>query len=557
MKHLPTIIAILFLVSLSCSRQDPVDDAFPWPWSGVREADSILLLFERNRVKGCVPDTSRRLAAKFSRVADANLDNKMIQARKLFINVCNDMTDSSRSAVKEFLESTDISSMPYEWHKISGLLIDGEQDYVMRYNMIVENLAFFKKAKAEVEYCRHLVHFGNLMFELNDSARAIEAYREADEIALRRGMLTSHVTISLNIAAASPPETADSICSSLRRNSVVRDYPNSYIQLMQNSFILTDSLQFIDRAIDAHRNGKALRLPLYILLALKGDYYTRHGDPSVGLGYIREAFDSLDSSDSKKLARYIRAMHSFKSKAWLSLGENDSALAELNQTLMWTDSIRLQHRYSMIYALDARSRIEITERNASLRQSIITYMWIASSMAMAIVIMVILFIHQKRASEKKQAEERMKEEVRRNRESLMAQTLVMEQTNGLINKISEKISDLSSQGDIDRVTEALLMKELRLYKSNEENANALLRVKQNLDTHFMTRLKADFPYLSESQLRLASLLAAGIDSRQIAGILNIENASVHTARWRLRKRLGISPSGSLEDFLRRYGSSGL
>lgn len=178
-------------------------------------------------------------------------------------------------------------------------------------------------------------------------------------------------------------------------------------------------------------------------------------------------------------------------------------------------------------------------------------------MAMAIVIMVILFIHQKRASEKKQAEERMKEEVRRNRESLMAQTLVMEQTNGLINKISEKISDLSSQGDIDRVTEALLMKELRLYKSNEENANALLRVKQNLDTHFMTRLKADFPYLSESQLRLASLLAAGIDSRQIAGILNIENASVHTARWRLRKRLGISPSGSLEDFLRRYGSSGL
>ncbi len=555
MKILFYLIASFFVGMISCTRQESIDDIFLWPKSNVKEADSLLLLFELNRTSAPTQESSRKLIEKFCSLANIHKNNKILQARKLYLEVCNQSgrDASSKSLILNCISKIDSSEMAYDWHMITGLLIEREQNYVKRYNMIIDNLSYFQKIGAEVEYCRHLVHLGNLMFELNDSVKALKAYKEADNIALKYKLIAYHITITLNIAAASPYVIADSIYSSLRNNPDIQKYTNSYIQLMQNSFIRTDSLRFIDNAIQAYLSkNRPLRQTLPILLALKGNYHTRHNDPITGLKYIQEGFDSIGSKNY--LSRYIHAMHSFKANTWYALGEKDSALAELDRTIYWTDSINREHNLSKIYALDARSRIEMSERNASLKRSKITDLWIISCLGLISGIMIIVVIYQKRISEKKQKEKRMEEDIRRNKQSLLAQSSIMEQTNNLITQITDRISTLCEQGEIDKETSDLLMKELRLHKSNEENRQGFLKVQQELDTRFMTQLKADFPNLSESQLRLASLIAVGVDSRQIGSILNIENASVHTSRWRLRKRLGLSTEDSLEDFLRRYNN---
>lgn len=146
----------------------------------------------------------------------------------------------------------------------------------------------------------------------------------------------------------------------------------------------------------------------------------------------------------------------------------------------------------------------------------------------------------------------MQERNERNLQSIRAQQKVMEESDILIASKEEKIEEMQNFAKISEESAEILKRILRLHKSNEENRQGFLKVQQELDTRFIKNLRNDFPTLSESQIKLASLIAAGLDSRQIGNILNIEQTSVHKSRYRLRTRLGLSKEQSLEDFLRGY-----
>lgn len=549
------IVSLLVLMAMSsCGRHDVIDDTFKWPKSGIEEADSILLLFENNRTSLQDNRLNTAYISEFCSLAQAHENNKILQTRKLYLSSYNqDTKQKAIEALKEkYIHNKTMDGMPYDQHMVNSILIENESNYLKRYNMILENMSYFQKIGAEVEYCRQLVLLGNLMIELKDSVKALMAYNEADDIALKYKLLPNHITISLNKAVASPRHISDSIYKSLRESQAVKKYPNAYIQLMQNSFVITDSLTFLDNAIAAYMCHQPLRHTLPVLLALKGDYYTRHGNPQLGLKFIQEAFDSI--GQRPYLSRYVHAMHYYKAQTWMQLNEKDSALVELSKTIFWADSMEREYNRSKIYALDAKSSIELTERNASLKRTKIIYLWIISSLILIIIILGGVFMHKKLITKKRRKEERLEEDLRKNHQSILLQSSMMEQTNNLINAFEGSITKLSETGVIEKESADLLMRELRLHKSSEEYREGCMKMQRELDTRFMTKLKNDFPNLTENQLRLASLIAVGVDSRQIGSILNIENASVHTGRWRLRKRLGLAPEDSLEDFLRRYNN---
>lgn len=68
------------------------------------------------------------------------------------------------------------------------------------------------------------------------------------------------------------------------------------------------------------------------------------------------------------------------------------------------------------------------------------------------------------------------------------------------------------------------------------------------------KLKSEFPKLSEHELRFCAYACSGLDSKQIAFILNIQIESIRKIRQRLRKKLGLDPAESLEEFLRNFSA---
>lgn len=66
---------------------------------------------------------------------------------------------------------------------------------------------------------------------------------------------------------------------------------------------------------------------------------------------------------------------------------------------------------------------------------------------------------------------------------------------------------------------------------------------------FFSNLTTRLPKLTAAETRLLLLIKIGFDALEISNILGISSASVYTARYRLRKKLGLSEDGDLEKFI--------
>ena len=93
-------------------------------------------------------------------------------------------------------------------------------------------------------------------------------------------------------------------------------------------------------------------------------------------------------------------------------------------------------------------------------------------------------------------------------------------------------------------------------------AKAQLRIDQNLEYfhanfetvnhEFISKLKNEFPELTENELHLSSLLRLKLNTKEIASIKNISPDSVKVMRYRLRKKFKLDRNVNLIEFLQAY-----
>lgn len=72
---------------------------------------------------------------------------------------------------------------------------------------------------------------------------------------------------------------------------------------------------------------------------------------------------------------------------------------------------------------------------------------------------------------------------------------------------------------------------------------------ENVHKGFFSKLKQDFPDLGNAELKLCALLKLNLNIKETASIMGISPESVKTARYRLRKKLGLEKDQSLSDFV--------
>ena len=69
---------------------------------------------------------------------------------------------------------------------------------------------------------------------------------------------------------------------------------------------------------------------------------------------------------------------------------------------------------------------------------------------------------------------------------------------------------------------------------------------------YFKRLEAKFPTLTAKELRLISFIRIGMDSSEIAQVLNISVDSLHKSRYRLRKKMKLSDKENLDKFIKNF-----
>jgi DNA-binding CsgD family transcriptional regulator len=86
-------------------------------------------------------------------------------------------------------------------------------------------------------------------------------------------------------------------------------------------------------------------------------------------------------------------------------------------------------------------------------------------------------------------------------------------------------------------------------EKNDDEWNQFAIYFDQVHNNFISILKAKFPGLSATDLKLCAYLRLNLSSKEIAQLLNISLKGVEISRYRVRKKLGISSEINLYDFL--------
>lgn len=556
MKYFHTLILLMILIA--CKDNHVIDPLFPWPSSGIEEADSIMTALEYRMAKldslCSSQDNNQQLRERLCSIANIYRDNESLQLRKHFLEILairnwtNDKAASHR--LDSIIQKINITRYPYEYHKLTTLKVEMEIDPVRQYDMIIDNLAFFEKSGSHIDKARNLILAGNVMSNLEDTLLALNYFTKASEIFKELGCNYAYGITCNNIAIISEYEKGEAILRNLLADSACCEVPARVLAL-QNLYVRTDSLPLLKEALEIYNNQSVDHKHLPIVMALIGRHYINNGHPDKGIEILLNAVDTANKY-VPEYGKNLMIINNFLADGYYLLDNKDSCIEAFSRARHYAEIFNRQKATAGVYATDASVRIKMAERNVRLERERTVWILIISILMLGILILLLVLHIRKRRAEKMYHDMLMAERHERNLQSIRAQSKIMEESDKLVVSVAAEINILLSASKLTEDGALRLRKLLKIHNSNEDSRQGYLKVQKELDTRFMERLKQDYPNMPETQLRLASLIASGLDNRQIESILNIEYASLYKGRYRLRSRLGLTKEQSLEDFLRTY-----
>jgi DNA-binding CsgD family transcriptional regulator len=141
----------------------------------------------------------------------------------------------------------------------------------------------------------------------------------------------------------------------------------------------------------------------------------------------------------------------------------------------------------------------------------------------------------------------MKQQLKNKTIELASKARDNEEKNRLILSLKETCEKAKNYPSITKLKLAEMSRMLDSYLKVEDNTFEIQM--DELHQDFFRKLKEKFPGLSANDLRLCAYLKIGLNSKEIADILNIQPSSAYISRSRLRKKLNLNTDEDLYTFL--------
>lgn len=307
-----------------------------------------------------------------------------------------------------------------------------------------------------------------------------------------------------------------------------------------------EALQCLNQSVDVFlESNDKNRLSLYYLDLAR--VYNGMGEYKKALDCIDRAISmshNIQSIEAEWMAVKVKSEILDNMKDYVREVENMWYLIGLTDTLFNRESrdkvIEQQYQQQAM-----TKELEFQLQQMAARQRLIVTILVAILIVIAIVFVSSIIIRKRR----RKTEQLSAELDLRNRE-ITLKSIGRMQSNEILNDVIEKLNEMERHPE-NNVLPGVI-RDLKTLVNTE--------TKKDFDVHFVQmnpdfyqKLLADYPKLTQNELRLCAFIKSNLSIKEIAAINGISADSVKTARKRLRKSLNLTGEDmSLLEFLSKY-----
>jgi DNA-binding CsgD family transcriptional regulator/ligand-binding sensor domain-containing protein len=151
----------------------------------------------------------------------------------------------------------------------------------------------------------------------------------------------------------------------------------------------------------------------------------------------------------------------------------------------------------------------------------------------------------------------LEEDVIHKSKELANYTMLLVKKRELLSDMHDELKTLKDtvRSDASKQIVRDLIRKINTNLQNEEHIQVFEANFERVHHEFFAQLKSTFSDLTQKELQLCAFVRMNLTNKEIASILNISVRGVETARYRLRKRLGMSHEQDMSAFLEKLYAS--
>ncbi len=233
-------------------------------------------------------------------------------------------------------------------------------------------------------------------------------------------------------------------------------------------------------------------------------------------------------------------------KLYLQKGDKETAYDYIVLQYQMKDSLVLMENKAELAKLELQYEFDKKEQAKHIeqqRKDLYILIIVISLLIALIVIILILARLRVKAKNALLEQQKLEHQLEFRNKELATNVMSLMKKNEVLSAISEKLITIKNHAVKDETKDAINKISKEIQKTTEEEIfeEFELRFKQ-VHSDFYDELLRRFPELSPSEQRLCAFLRLNMSTKEISELTGQKASSLETARYRLRKKLGITNS---------------
>jgi tetratricopeptide (TPR) repeat protein/DNA-binding CsgD family transcriptional regulator len=346
--------------------------------------------------------------------------------------------------------------------------------------------------------------------------------------------------------------------------------PDSAIKYLQSAMLISESTRDTSLLTELYGNygeimmGKKLYDSAYIFLDKSVQYARAIGDSRNEFGSFKELLhlDTLRGNYHTAASRF-RMMLALKD----SIHKKDLTHNLKNSELRYENQ-KKDNRIAL-----QQHQIDTAEKQ---KQTFI-YLFLFSLLSGALLLVIVLLILKNKQRRQRLHEKQMvikdlkikndaisreidqmrihriEEEMKVKQREQVSNALALEQKDELLTLINKKITDAMREDGILKIADLNgIVSNIKTQLLDSGEADLFNQKFSQLNEAFLSNLKQAHPDLTKSEIKFCAYLKLNLSGNQISKIQNVTTEAIRKTRYRVRKKMNLSPDESLEDYISNF-----